>query len=193
MHFVSLRGKNIEPHLHDIAQLRIRVFREFPYLYDGSIEYEMHYLEAYVRSTRSLVVLAKEGGQAVGATTALPLADADAEFSEAFTAHGIDPGKVYYFGESVLLPGYRGRGYGHRFFDAREATARESGFSLASFCAVVRPTDHPLKPPGYIPHDRFWQGRGYAPVPGLCCQYHWKDIDQPQSTAKTMQFWWRSL
>lgn len=193
MHFVSLRGVDIAPHLPEIAQLRITVFREFPYLYDGSLEYEMHYLEAYVRSARSLVVLAREGDQAIGATTALPLADADTEFREAFITQRINPETVYYFGESVLLPAYRGRGYGHRFFDEREAVARQSGFSLASFCAVVRPPDHPLKPAGYIPHDRFWQGRGYSPVPGLCCQYHWKDIDQPQSTAKTMQFWWRSL
>ena len=33
-------GRGIEKYLHDLAKLRIEVFREFPYLYDGSPEYE---------------------------------------------------------------------------------------------------------------------------------------------------------
>lgn len=191
MQFLTLRGEGILPHLQALAQLRIAVFREFPYLYDGTVEYEMNYLQAYVQSPRSTVFLIKDGDRTVGATTALPLADADPEFREAFIRQGIDINAVYYFGESVLLPEYRGRGYGHRFFDEREVAAQAFGFTVTSFCAVVRPADHPLHHADYEPHDRFWTGRGYTPVPGLCCEYHWKDIDQAESTAKTMQFWFR--
>ena len=31
----------------DIASLRLKVFKDFPYLYDGNIEYEHKYLERY--------------------------------------------------------------------------------------------------------------------------------------------------
>ena len=40
MHFEIIQGPAIEPHIDDLARLRISVFRDFPYLYDGSHEYE---------------------------------------------------------------------------------------------------------------------------------------------------------
>ena len=61
-------------------------------------------------------------------------------------AAGHDVARVYYYGESVLLPGWRGRGIGVAFFAAREARARELGFKVGTFCAVVRPDNHPLRP-----------------------------------------------
>ena len=63
--------------LEPLAQLRIAVFREWPYLYQGSADYEMRYLDTYVRCPRSLAVLVWDGPDCVGASTALPLADAD--------------------------------------------------------------------------------------------------------------------
>ena len=44
---ITGRDRNLESYLEDLAQLRIKVFRAFPYLYDGSIDYEMSYLETY--------------------------------------------------------------------------------------------------------------------------------------------------
>ena len=50
-------GAAIEPYLKDLAALRIQVFREFPYLYQGTLEYEARYLKSYANSERSLVVI----------------------------------------------------------------------------------------------------------------------------------------
>ena len=33
-------GAALERHIADLARLRIEVFRDFPYLYDGDFEYE---------------------------------------------------------------------------------------------------------------------------------------------------------
>ena len=33
--FKRVTGSDIAPHVEDLARLRIEVFREFPYLYDG--------------------------------------------------------------------------------------------------------------------------------------------------------------
>lgn len=189
IHFHALHGKDIVPHLQNIAELRIQVFREFPYLYDGTLDYELNYLQAYTNSPRSLIFLIKDGNRTIGATTALPLVDADSEFHEPFIKHGIKLEDVYYFGESVLLKPYRGQNYGNRFFDEREHFARQLGFNITTFCAVVRDTQHPLRPKDYVPHDAFWKRRGYALAEGFTCNYHWKDINQPASTNKQMQFW----
>ena len=189
MQFLSLHGQKIIPYLKEIAALRIAVFREFPYLYDGDINYEMNYLQAYVNSPRSLIVVIKDGNRAIGATTALPLRHADTEFHAPFIQHGVNLDEVYYFGESVLLPEYRGRHYGHRFFDERENYATQSGFSITAFCAVVRDAQHPLRPANYVPHDIFWTKRGYQKREGFNCHYHWKDINEAEATDKLMQFW----
>ena len=56
-----------------------------------------------------MVVLARAGGDVVGASTGIPLAQDSAEFQAPFPGRGIDPSRVFYCGESVLLPAYRGR------------------------------------------------------------------------------------
>lgn len=107
-----LHGAAIAPYIDDLARLRLTVFREFPYLYDGTPEYEADYLANYARSGRSLVVLALDDGKVVGASTGLPLVDVAPEFQQPFLAQGRDPASVYYFGESLVLPAYRGQGLG---------------------------------------------------------------------------------
>lgn len=118
------RGQEVLPHLEPVARLRIAVFREWPYLYQGDLDYERGYLAAYAQSPCSVFVLAREGDAVVGASTGLPLLDDGAAFRKPFEQAGADPSKLFYFGESVLLPEYRGRGVGHAFFTAREAHAR---------------------------------------------------------------------
>ncbi|NDE35472.1 MAG: GNAT family N-acetyltransferase, partial [Gammaproteobacteria bacterium] len=61
----------LRPFLKDLADLRMEVFRDFPYLYDGTAEYEEKYLETYTRCPDSLVVLVLDGDRVVGATTGL--------------------------------------------------------------------------------------------------------------------------
>lgn len=189
----SLSGAALLPHLDDVAKLRIAVFRDWPYLYEGDVGYEREYLAAYAQSADSVVVLARDGGAVVGASTGLPLAEDSAEFQAPFLARGIDVARVFYCGESVLLPAWRGRGIGHAFFDRRERAACEAGATHAAFCAVVREAGHPLAPRNARDLGPFWRQRGYLPLPGATAAMAWKDRDQPCSTAHTMQFWSRRL
>lgn len=189
-----LSGRDIHPYLEDLARLRIKVFRRFPYLYDGNMEYERGYLETYARSPGSLFVLARDGQDVVGVATGIPMADETDEFKKPFVGQGLDPASIFYFGESVLLPEYRGQGIGVAFFDQRESFAREKGvFSHCCFCAVERPEDHPLRPSAYQPLDEFWKNRGYRKLPELQTSYSWKDVGEPRETAKTMTFWIKKL
>jgi len=185
-------GSAVLPWLNDLAALRIRVFREFPYLYDGSMAYERDYLAEYAESGHGLVVLALDQDRVIGCSTGLPLIEADAAFARPFVDGGQDVGSVFYFGESVLDADYRGRGLGHRFFDEREAHADRLGYPVTAFCAVVRSPDHPLRPEHHRPLDAFWHKRGYARVPELQARFGWKDIDQSEESLKTLVFWLRA-
>ena len=185
----TLFGESIESQLQALAQLRLLVFREFPYLYDGDLEYECHYLRKFAQSERALVVLVEAGEQVVGASTALPLQDADSAFQVPFEK----PEDYYYFGESVLLSAYRGKGLGHQFFEHREDAARRLGFSQTCFCAVVRDAEHPAKPEHYRDLHPFWTKRGYRPLENCRASYSWKDLGDQGETEKTMQFWAKRL
>jgi GNAT superfamily N-acetyltransferase len=188
-----LTGAALAAALPRVAELRISVFRAFPYLYDGDPDYERKYLAAYAESPGAIVVGAWDGETLVGAATGAPMEDHAAEFAAPFAARGHDLSEIFYCGESVLLPDYRGRGVGHAFFDHREARGRALGRRLACFCAVIRPGDHPLRPPDYAPLDPFWRKRGYQRIEGLVATFPWKDLGDKQETAKPMQFWMREL
>lgn len=187
----TVTGDQFACWIDSVADLRIRVFREFPYLYDGDVDYERHYLSRYQASVGSVLVLALDGDTLVGASTGLPMCDADPAFQAPFQAQGMDLGTIYYFGESVLLSEYRGSGIGHRFFDEREQVAKQLGYTTTTFCAVVRPADHPMRPQNYRSHDNFWGKRGYQCRPDLECEYAWLDLGQVQESPKTMRFWIR--
>lgn len=188
-----LRGQQIESQLEALAALRIAVFREWPYLYQGSADYEKKYLDTYLRCPRSLAILAWDGAQCIGASTVLPLADAEAAAQAPFRAAGHDIERIDYFGESVILRSHRGRGLGVKFFELREAHAREQDLSVCAFCAVERPADHPARPADYVPNDAFWTRRGYEKRWEIRTQFDWPDIGDAQSTSKAMSFWMRSL
>lgn len=176
-----------------LAALRIQVFRDWPYLYDGSAEYEAEYLAEFIKEAGSVLVIAEDDGAIIGAATASPMAAQKPEFKAPLLASGIDVDRLFYFGESVLLPEYRGQGIGHKFFDAREHAAHSARAVTAAFCAVIRPDNHPLKPKEPRDLHPFWRARGYRPIDGLTGTLGWKELDQPGESKHQMQYWMRSL
>lgn len=189
----SLTGPALDSALDDVARLRIAIFRDWPYLYDGDLDYERRYLSAYVGSADAIVVAAFDADRLIGAATGTPMEDHADAFGAAFAGRPEPLDQIFYCAESVLLPDYRGRGLGHAFFDAREAHARDLGRRWSAFCAVRRPSDHPDRPADYRPLDPFWKKRGYAPLPGVEAQFSWKDVGEAAETKKTLQFWMKPL
>ncbi len=192
--FIRKTGAQFAEVFTELARLRIQVFRAFPYLYAGSFEYEKAYLQTYANASRSFLFAVYDGSQMVGATTGIPLIDETAAVKNPFLAAGYDLSSIYYFGESILLPAYRGHGLGHRFFAEREAYATGFGaYKQTCFCAVSRPDSHPLRPAHYQPLEAFWTGRGYQKEPRLQSKFEWLDIGENQPTAKPMVYWLRDI
>lgn len=181
------------PHLDAVAALRMAVFRDWPYLYEGSQAYEHEYLAAYAASPDSVFVLAFDGDAVVGASTGLPLADDSAEFQAPLLDRGMPVDRVFYCGESVLLPAYRGQGVGHAFFDHREAHARSLGrFGWTAFCAVDRDPGDPRRPRDHRGNEAFWTKRGYRRQPGMTMRLYWHEIGRGDCEHE-LTFWLRPL
>ncbi|MEE4359344.1 MAG: GNAT family N-acetyltransferase [Desulfococcaceae bacterium] len=189
-----LVGHDSSPFIGDLARLRIEVFREYPYLYEGSPEYEEKYLKSYADCAESLIVAVFLDGKVVGASTGLPLEAADRAFRVPFSDKGYAAEKVFYFGESVLKRQYRGRGMYGRFFSERESYAKSlDRFDFVTFCAVERPARHPLRPAAYVPLDRYWKKKGYEKQKDMRCFFPWKDLGEESESLKPMVFWTKNL
>lgn len=189
---ITLHGRDILPFLPEVAKLRMTVFREYPYLYDGDLTYEQDYLQTYADSANSLIVLALDNNRVIGASTGIPMPDAEEAVQKEFLAGSYTVKDWFYYGESVLLPAYRGHGLGVRFFEEREHFARALNCKFAAFCAVVRPHDHSQKPPNYVALTSFWQHRGYVPL-SLACYLSWKEVGAESETSHLLAFWFKEL
>lgn len=180
-------------HIDALAQLRIDIFRAWPYLYEGDHAYEANYLNTYVQADGAFLAGAFDRDKLVGACTAAPIGEHDEAFAAPLQRAGYDLKFMFYFGESVLLPAYRGQSVGAQFMALREGEARRQGFAHTVFCAVERPTDHPMKPDDYQPLDGFWQRHGYERLADVKTRFAWRDVGDDTETDKPMRYWLKSL
>ncbi|TXD33965.1 GNAT family N-acetyltransferase [Lujinxingia vulgaris] len=189
-----LSGDSVHQYVDDLARLRLQIFRTYPYLYDGDLDYESRYLARYLESSESVLVAAFDGERVVGVSTGMPMAESDEDFQRPFKELGYDVGEIFYLAESVLLPEYRGQGVGVKFFEEREAHVRElDAFRFTCFAAVVRPPDHPRRPEGWQPLDAFWRKRGYERQPQIRTMMRWKEIDTVEEVPEVMEIWLKDL
>lgn len=188
-----ITGNEVVDYLDDVARLRIQVFREYPYLYDGDLAYEKDYLQTYAKSAQSMIAIVLDGKQIVGASTAIPMINEVEEMQTPFLKHDMDIKSLFYLGESILLPQYRGQGIYRQLFAHREAAAKENNCSKAAFLAVIRDKNDPRQPAGYQPLDEVWKYFGYQPYPEIVAYFTWKEVDEETKTEKPLMAWMKKL
>jgi GNAT superfamily N-acetyltransferase len=194
----TLIGRDIAPYVGEVARIRIRHFRAFPYLYDGSLAYEEHYLQGYVTEPRAMLIRVLDGGEPVAIATATPLAssaDIVADAPRLFAAAGQDPRDYYYYAEIIVLPEHRARGIARLVYAEREAWARRWGYRKLCLAVVQRPADHPLRPADYKSPERIWQRDGFE-LAGIEFDYDWPTLQADGTTrgeGNRMAFWTKDL
>lgn len=200
----TVSGADTIPYHQDLARLRMAIFRDFPYLYEGNDTYESTYNAPYGQSSKSLFVVIKASNEVVGISTAIPMRDMDESIALILSDAGYTAASGFYLGESVLTPNFRGRGLYKKMFDLREEEARLQGHSFTAFLSVVRESDHPLKPINYIPHDTTWKSYGYTPIEAhMTFSYPTVPLPDSKNTSgwskqgsthdHTLQFWVKDL
>lgn len=190
----TFTGTGIKTYLPTVARLRLEVFRDYPYLLDGSIQQETQYLKKFAGCKEAVLVVVFDGSEIVGASTGLPLENEIDAIKKPFIEKKLDISSYFFFGESTLLKKYRGRGIGHHFFDEREAhVLKQKRYRHICFCSLVRPKEKYPIPGDYIPLDDFWKKRGYVQNPEITCTLTWKDLHKTRETPKPLTFWIKSL
>lgn len=191
--FKKIGTADVPQYIDALAGLRIRVFREFPYLYEGSRRNEQEYLSTYQKAENFCLFAAFHEEEMIGATTCLPLEEESSEVQQPFLEKGFPLQDYTYFGESVLLAPYRGLGLGKKFFLLREAQAVLFNTPNATFCAVERPPDHPLRPENHRFLDPLWQKMGYTKRQDLQCSMEWEEVPHGRRSSHTLTFWIKAL
>lgn len=188
-----LVGQAVIPYLSEIARLRITIFKEYPYLYKGSQEIETKYLQAYAEAPDACVFVVRAGEAIIGAVTGVPLSGEPASFTASFAGSPFPLDTVYYVGEVLFLPGYRGKGLGSRLLETLENHVSTLGRYNHLACATIeRPDDHPLRPGDYHPIDNFLTNAGFIRHPEFRVTLPWPDLDGRVSD-NTMVFWIKRL
>lgn len=186
-------GDRIRRVIPELAALRIGVFRDWPYLYDGDLVYEEEYLRVYADSPTAVVVIALDGERVVGAATAVALSEEPEPMQAPLRAAGFDPATTLYLGEFVLNPEFRGSGTGAKFFQECEAHARRLGMKHLALCRVVRSPDDARRPVSARELDAFWLRLGCTLRSDIRTEISWKETGSPEPVANTMEFWVNAL
>lgn len=188
----ELKGQEITPHIPEMGKLRVGMFKEYPYLYEGSAEYEEEYLSIYANSPNSLILTVNHNNKIVGMLTGLRLIDWFDMALEPFKVAGHNPAEIYYIGEGMLLEEYRGIFSYTPLINQQEALAKQLGAKYMSFCAVNRPNNHPEKPTNYRSLTPLFKRLGYTKT-NVIAEFEWTDVGDTQPTHKPMQFWLKPL
>ena len=188
-----LTGTAIANALDDLATLRLDIFPEYPYLYQGRKADELKYLSTYAEAPDACVILAYDGLAVIGAATGMPLIHEDAQMIDAFTGIPFPLDEVYYVGELLFRLGYRNYGLGQKLLDRLENHIRSLGRYCRLTCATVeRPDDHFLRPSDYIPISRFLARTGFVQLSGATTHFKWRETDGINRDHR-MQFWIKEL
>lgn len=188
-----LTGSAVAGCLDDLASLRITIFREYPYLYDGFFEDELKYLSLYQDTPDAFVISVNDSGKMIGAATGVPLRYEHEGLAAPFTGTSFSVDELFYVGEVLLYPTYRDSGLGFNLLKQIEEHVRTLGNYRHLTCATaVRPDNHPLCPESYVQIDKFLARTGFIKLPDVTTNFTWQETDGI-SREHLMQFWIKEL
>jgi hypothetical protein len=198
LEFKIYAGEAIRNFIDDLGLLRLQVFREFPYLYEGSLDDERKYIGEYASHKLSALLAVFSDDRLVGFSTGTPLNSGltiVADAAKLFEAKGYKPSDYYYIGESIVLPEYRSLATFQGLSKRMEAYSLQNQFSAICFLTVWRPIDHPLKPRNYKDLSQLWTFIDYEKM-GLSVEYQWQTITGEGHSAmlsNKLVFWHKLL
>ena len=188
-----LTGFAVEGCLDGLASLRINIFREYPYLYVGLREDELTYLRLYMDTPDAFVISVNDSGNMVGAATGMPLRYEHDGLITPFKGTSYSVNELFYVGELLFYPEYRGCGLGIRLLEQIVDHVRTLGNYRYLTCAtVVRPDYHVRCPESYTKIDRFLARTEFVLLPGVTTSFAWKETDGT-NCEHPMQFWVKEL
>lgn len=191
-------GKDAIEYIDIVSELRIQAFKEYPYLYEGNLDYEREYVHGYAIDGKAMIAVARTDNKIVGISTGIPLvSDSEivADAKKIFAENGLDVSDYYYYGEVIVLPDFRGRGVTSKLYAEQDNLIKSWGYKHVCILTVMREIDHPLRPANYKSPDKMWEHLGFFRNK-LITEYHWPTIQPDMSVEDVknyLEFWTKDL
>ncbi len=182
-----LSALEAKKYISDFARLRINVFREYPYFYEGSLEYEKAYLGEYFLCNDFYALAFFDGERICGMGTLIPLESSFAEIKELFAKLKLDAKDYLYFGEVILEAPYRGKKLLPIFMAEAFKVARKLGLSKIAYMSIVSSKSDKLRPANYRDSNAIMQKHGTRLIENSEMTFSYKSALSGQDEAHTMQ------
>lgn len=193
-----LTKEELKPLLPFVAALRIKIFREYPYLYEGDFIEEMEDLRNCSQKSHNAVAIACHNNIPIGFLYGIPLTEFASHFEnpvvDLFKEKKLAPETCYYFADIIILPEHRGNHLSKKLFDTLETYAQEQGYCSASFITESHEF-HPLKPVDYKSLDPLWNSLNYKKT-GLVSHGSWQTHKADGTIVKELHvadIWFKNL
>ena len=186
-----LHGREITPYVKEIVQFINKIYREYPYFYNGNDAGYESYLESYPNLGDVIVCLAFVENEVIGIAAGLPMPKRDV-YQETLLEHGYNLNTLFYLGEFGLKPEYRGQGIELTMYQTIEDFARKSGpFKMICFWEIEGGLNSEQK--GYFPGDNFWKQLGFVRHPELNFHIFWTNIGETTESPHKAVYWLKNL
>ena len=180
-------GEKIKDVIDELGNFRITIFKEYPYLYDGNLDYERKYLSRYGNISDSILLLVRNKEGILGAATGIPLINDEPEFTEPFKDKNLD--EIFYIGELMIRKDNRSKGIGTLLLKNMLDLIDKNQFKTVCLYTVYRGNNHPLKPDFYQSPDSLWRKFGFEKHSSYIVYFSWRDLGNVVETEKPMNVW----
>lgn len=192
--FETYRGEEINSHIKEITDLALAVYREYPYLYEGTADEYMPILALNGNSSCGLACLVYDNGELIGVALGMPAAEVRKHYLEPLLrVSSLEEVQTsFYLAEMLLFQEYRSNGLGKQIYLALEQLVKAEGsFNRIYFCNIVESDQNPLRPNEYVSFDDFWpmQQLGFDKCESLTFNAFWQNIGETDVTPHQQVYW----
>ena len=192
--FQLLIGVEAKAFIKDIANLRIEIFKEFPYLYAGTIENELPYLDRYISNENGHIILIKNiENNIVGFSSSIPLEDEDESMLQPYLENNLNPKDFLYCGEAIMYKEYRGGGSLKTLLDYHIKIAKKLNKKYLTMMTIDRADNHPSKPENFYSVDNMLEKYEYKKMQNAKIKYSWKSSLNNHESENSLSIWYKEI
>lgn len=195
--FKLVQGIALKSEIEYLAHQRLTFFKEYPYLYQGTLEEERAYTNWFCDLSASVLAIAYYDDEPVGLVSGTAFVDFSTHFAgsyDLFEKANLIPETFLYVAEVIISPVHRNQSIAKKLFKLIEAYALDAGYE--NICLVEESHDqHPLKPSNYQSLDQFFTKLGYIKT-NLLISFPWRTIQANgslQDEEHVMNYWIKNL
>lgn len=190
----TLQGQQIKPFVEQITNLSLEVYREAPYLYEGSLEEYGPFIGYYSESAQGIASLVFVHDTLVGVAIGMPMVEMREKYLQPYAMKrpGENLSEVFYLGEFLLLKEYRGKGWGKEMFSSFEAKAQEQNFKKICLCSITE-SHLNCDYQDNSSTDRFWEKLGFTKCEDITFSVAWKNVGTEENHPHQMVYWFKAL